>query len=98
MEYLLSDKSQARATPGSECLLTSTSLPKLLNFYLVSCKVEGKSPPTLDIYSLSISYFIQFAQANKLPLDALEVSVAIIWGLIQLSMGTMQGILSRFIR
>jgi len=75
MEYLLSDKSQARATPGSECLLTSTSLPKLLNFYLVSCKVEGKSPPTLDIYSLSISYFIRFAQANKLPLDVLEVSV-----------------------
>lgn len=37
-------------------------LQKLLRSYLIACKVEGKSPNTLTIYSRVIGYFTQFVQ------------------------------------
>lgn len=57
-----------------DLLLAENELTKFLKSYLVTCKVEGKSPSTLSIYSNVIRYYIQFAVANKLPLKASKVS------------------------
>jgi len=49
-------------------------LAKFLKSYLLTCKVEGKSPSTLSIYGNVLRYYIQFAIANKLSLKASKVS------------------------
>ncbi|GAG44187.1 unnamed protein product, partial [marine sediment metagenome] len=47
-------------------LLSETGLPKLLKAYLIACKVEGKSPKTLEIYRQFINQYLQFARDNNL--------------------------------
>jgi site-specific recombinase XerD len=59
LEQLLSSKSQLLAVPGLEHL-PDTELTRYLRQYLISCKVDGKSPKTLIAYCDFVGYFIRF--------------------------------------
>lgn len=71
-------KNQLRSLSAVETLSTFTKndadLPKLLNGYLIACKVEGKSPKTLEGYCQAISGFVLFVQGNNLPQKVSEIS------------------------
>ena len=78
LDRLLTAKKQTRPNTPLDLLLRpkegESQFDRLLHHYLVACKVEGKSPKTVDIYSSVIGYFAQFAQANNMPQDAASIS------------------------
>ena len=42
-------------------------LKSFLKYYLLSCKVDGKSQATIDTYQIRLGLFVQFAEANGFP-------------------------------
>jgi len=73
-DNLLSAQNQLGPIAKIDNLPVSNELEKALCGYLLSCKVEGKTPKTLEIYDLAITRFVRFAQDNHLPLNPAEIS------------------------
>jgi len=55
----------------------SNELKRLLEFYLISCKVESKSPKTVDTYRRRVNCFVSFCHRFSLQL-ASEISPQLI--------------------
>jgi site-specific recombinase XerD len=52
---------------------SSRTLEALVDLYLVSCEVEGRSPNTLRAYKETLSLFLRAATELDLPLSAAEI-------------------------
>lgn len=74
LEFSPYNKIQAHPHIPLEFNPTQNDLAHLLNFYLLSCKVEGKSPATIDTYCRRLSRFVAFASQSKRPLDVGEIT------------------------
>ncbi|MDP4279309.1 MAG: tyrosine-type recombinase/integrase [Dehalococcoides mccartyi] len=66
-------KEHSLSTVSYDCLIrniehspASNQLDKLLNFYLVACKVEGKSAATIDTYHRRVGGFVSFCLHENL--------------------------------
>ncbi|MDD5339590.1 MAG: tyrosine-type recombinase/integrase [Dehalococcoidales bacterium] len=55
LDHLLNARSHARLATSVDSLLSDKSLPKPVRNYLISCKVEGKSPRTVEVYYMVLS-------------------------------------------
>lgn len=69
LERLLSQSGQLQAVPGLD-LLPDHPLTGLLRQYIISCKVENKSPKTRNVYAQFVGYFIQFLAKNGINAGA----------------------------
>ncbi|MBL7124627.1 MAG: tyrosine-type recombinase/integrase [Dehalococcoidales bacterium] len=74
LDNLTYESLQAQPTPALDTLTTSDNLANLLRGYLLSCKVEGKSPKTLESYRQVAVNYIAFAKAHDLPLNAPDIT------------------------
>jgi site-specific recombinase XerD len=59
LDQLLSSKSQLRLATAVDHLLSSNSLAKHARTYLITCKQEGKSRRTIDVYSMVLQRFLE---------------------------------------
>jgi len=73
VDDLLYSKKQGVQAP-LDVLLSENELPKFVKLYLETCKVEGKSPKTLERYGQNLLSFLVFSQANNFPQEAAELS------------------------
>jgi len=64
VEYLTTEVSHARSVRGLGDLTTS-DFARCINTYLLSCRVEGKSPQTLAIYGINLRAFYSFLPPNN---------------------------------
>lgn len=59
VEALLTEKHDTQLNTLLDALLLGKSLPSAARNYLISCQVEGKSPRTIEAYSMVLSRFCQ---------------------------------------
>lgn len=57
LEPLLSEHYQSRSRSFLDSLLSDEFLPKAVKNYLITCRVEGKSPRTMEAYSMVLRRF-----------------------------------------
>jgi len=79
VENLLTTKSQSQLNTALEALLSGKSLSQVARNYLISCKVEGKSKRTIEVYSWVLTRFSQ----NFIPETATASEVRLFLSLIQ---------------
>ncbi len=59
LDYLLRGKMQAQSGTGFEHLLEPNNLDTIARNYPIACKVEGKSPRTIEAYGSTLDRFIR---------------------------------------
>ena len=74
LEHSLTTSSQLQAIAGLEHSPEYGNLGNYLKVFLLSCRVEGKSPLTLQHYRQRVSAYIIFAKGAKLPKNVRDIT------------------------
>jgi len=64
VDHLLTNKIQAQLATPLDHLLAQNPLAITAKNYLIACKVEGKSPRTIETYSMVLSRYLQFTNGT----------------------------------
>ena len=66
---------------------TATSLPALIDLYLLRCQVEGKSPRTVSAYGDTLQRFLRVGEQEGFPTEANDIEPAHLYAIGAISRG-----------